>query len=66
MRSVPEFFLTKRSDGSRVTHTEASDAIMVAIAELLPPQQRGVFSDLEAYRNKLAGVMSPLPRKEKG
>ena len=62
----PFVVLTKRSDGSRVTHNEASDAIMVAIAELLPPQQRGVFSDLEAYRNKLAGVMSPLPRKEKG
>ena len=62
----PFVVLTKRADGSRVTHNEASDAIMVAIAELLPPQQRGVFSDLEAYRHKLAGVMSPLPRKEKG
>jgi len=62
----PFVVLTKRADGTRVKHDEASEAIMVAIAELLPPQQRGLFSDLEAYRNKLAGVMSPLPRKEKG
>ncbi len=44
----PFVVLTKRADGSRVSHDEASDAIMVAIAELLPPEQRGVFSDLES------------------
>jgi 1-acyl-sn-glycerol-3-phosphate acyltransferase len=52
----PFVILTKRADGSRVTHDEASDVIMVAIAELLPPEQRGQFSDLETYRKKLAGV----------
>jgi 1-acyl-sn-glycerol-3-phosphate acyltransferase len=52
----PFVILTKRVDGSRVRHDEASEAIMVAIAELLPPQQRGLFSDLETYRKKLAGV----------
>jgi 1-acyl-sn-glycerol-3-phosphate acyltransferase len=52
----PFVVLTKRADGSRVTHNEASDAIMLAIAELLPPEQRGLFSDLETYRKKLAGV----------
>src|SRR6266566_1489731 len=48
--------LQKRADGSRVSHDEASDAIMVAIAALLPPEQRGVFSDLESHRKRLAGV----------
>jgi 1-acyl-sn-glycerol-3-phosphate acyltransferase len=52
----PFVILTKRADGSRVTHDEASDVIMVAIAELLPPEQRGHFSDLDSYRKKLAGV----------
>ena len=46
----------KRADGTRVSHEEASEAIMVAIAELLPPQQRGVYSDLEAYQQRLNGV----------
>jgi 1-acyl-sn-glycerol-3-phosphate acyltransferase len=55
----PFVVLTKRADGSRVTHNEASDAIMLAIAVLLPPEQRGVFSDLEMYRKKLAGATKP-------
>ena len=55
----PFVILTKRADGSRVTHDEASEAIMVAIAELLPPEQRGVFSDLESLRQRLAGVTVP-------
>jgi hypothetical protein len=33
---------------------------MVAIAELLPPEQRGVFSDLEGLRRRLAGVTKPV------
>ena len=55
----PFVVLQKRADGRRVTHDEASDAIMLAIAELLPPEQRGVFSDLEALRARLAGVTMP-------
>jgi 1-acyl-sn-glycerol-3-phosphate acyltransferase len=55
----PFVILTKRADGSRVTHDEASDVIMVAIAELLPQEQRGQFSDLDSYRKKLAGVTRP-------
>jgi 1-acyl-sn-glycerol-3-phosphate acyltransferase len=55
----PFVVLTKRVDGTRVRHDEASEAIMVAIAELLPPEQRGLFSDLETYRKKLAGVTRP-------
>ena len=49
----------KRADGTRVTHQEASDAIMIAIAELLSPEQRGVFSDLDSHRKRLAGVTKP-------
>jgi 1-acyl-sn-glycerol-3-phosphate acyltransferase len=56
----PLLVLQKRADGRRVTHEEASDAIMLAIAELLPPDQRGVFSDLDAYRKKLEGVTRPV------
>jgi 1-acyl-sn-glycerol-3-phosphate acyltransferase len=62
----PFVILTKRADGTRVSHVDASEAIMVAIAELLPPEQRGVFNDLETYRKKLSGVTSPLPRKGEG
>lgn len=59
----PFVVLPKRADGTRVNHKEASDAIMVAIAELLPPDQRGVFTDLESLRKRLAGVTSPLVRR---
>lgn len=55
----PFLVLQKRSDGRRVTHEEASDAIMLAIAELLPPEQRGEFSDLDSLRQRLAGVTKP-------
>jgi 1-acyl-sn-glycerol-3-phosphate acyltransferase len=57
----PFVVLQKRADGSRVSHEEASDAIMVAIAELLPPEQRGAFTDLDSYRKLLAGVTAPIP-----
>lgn len=56
----PFVVLSKRANGTRVTHQEASDAIMVAIAELLPPEQRGAFSDLEAHQSRLAGVTRPV------
>ena len=49
----------KRPNGERVTHEEASEAIMVAIAELLPPEMRGRFSHLDSLRQRLAGVTSP-------
>jgi 1-acyl-sn-glycerol-3-phosphate acyltransferase len=55
----PFRILPKRTDGTRVSHDEASDAIMVAIAELLPPHQRGVYSDMDSLRQRLAGVTIP-------
>ena len=51
---------SKRPDGTRVSHQDAADAIMVQIAELLPPAQRGEFADLPALRRRLAGVTKPL------
>ena len=50
----------KRPDGTRVSHQDASDAIMVRIAELLPPEMRGEFSDLEAARRRLEGITSAV------
>lgn len=45
-----------RSDGRRVTNQEASDAIMVRIAELMPPDARGDYADLDRWRAELEGV----------
>jgi hypothetical protein len=33
---------------------------MLAIAELLPPERRGAYSDLEGLRKRLDGVTAPL------
>ena len=49
----------KRPDGEKVSHEDASDAIMVAIAELLPPDKRGRYSDLEGWKRRLEGVTAP-------
>jgi 1-acyl-sn-glycerol-3-phosphate acyltransferase len=51
---------SKREDGTRISHQEAADAIMLHIAELLPEQQRGEFSDLPSLRRRLAGVTQPV------
>lgn len=56
----PFLIATKRPDGARISPQEAADAIMVEIAELLPPHQRGAFSDLLSIRARLAGVSRPL------
>jgi 1-acyl-sn-glycerol-3-phosphate acyltransferase len=56
----PFLVATKRPDGTRISHEEASDAIMTAIAELLPPEQRGAFSDLDALHQRLDGVTKPV------
>jgi 1-acyl-sn-glycerol-3-phosphate acyltransferase len=50
----------RRPDGTRITHQEASDRIMLAIAELLPPEQRGVYSDLEQLRQRLEAVSTSV------
>jgi 1-acyl-sn-glycerol-3-phosphate acyltransferase len=52
----PFMVASKRPDGTRISHQEAADAIMVEIAALLPHEQRGAFSDLESHRRRLAGI----------
>ena len=55
----PFVVLHQRVTGERVTHEEASDAIMLRIAELLPPEKRGAFADLDSLRARLDGVTRP-------
>ena len=56
----PFLVASRRPDGTKVSHQEAADAIMVEIAEMLPPGQRGEFSDLQSHRRRLAGVTKPV------
>ncbi|MGH7882742.1 MAG: lysophospholipid acyltransferase family protein, partial [Candidatus Dormibacteraceae bacterium] len=46
--------------GGRVTNQAAADAIMLAIATMLPPEMRGVYQNLEEWEQRLTGVASPL------
>jgi 1-acyl-sn-glycerol-3-phosphate acyltransferase len=57
---APIVILQRRAtDDSRVSHEEAADAIMLAIAEVLPAEMRGEFSDLQGWKSRLAGVTRP-------
>ncbi|OLB85749.1 MAG: 1-acyl-sn-glycerol-3-phosphate acyltransferase [Chloroflexi bacterium] len=56
----PFLVLQRRADGTRISHEEAAEAIMLAIAELLPPEKRGLFSDLKALHARLDGVTKPV------
>lgn len=47
----------RRANGERISHEEASDVIMLAIAELLPPEKRGRYSDVEGWRRRLQGLV---------
>lgn len=51
-----------RPDGRRVTNQEASDAIMVRVAELMPEDVRGDYADLDRWRAELAGVWASAGR----
>jgi 1-acyl-sn-glycerol-3-phosphate acyltransferase len=55
----PFVVLNQRPNGSRVSHEEAADAIMLEIALLLPPEKRGAFNDVERLRRRLDGVTRP-------
>jgi 1-acyl-sn-glycerol-3-phosphate acyltransferase len=50
-------------DGRRVDHQDASDAIMLSIAELLPEELRGEFADLEAWRARVGALRQPVPSR---
>jgi 1-acyl-sn-glycerol-3-phosphate acyltransferase len=49
----------RRPDGSRVENQEAADAIMLAVAELLPAEARGAYAALDELRARLDGVWEP-------
>lgn len=49
----------RQPDGRRIENQEAADAIMLAIAELLPEDMRGGYADLEGLRSRLKGVSEP-------
>ncbi len=57
----PFLVLQRRPSGERVTHEDAADAIMLAISELLPPDKRGRYSDLDGWRKRLEGVTRSVP-----
>lgn len=52
---------SRRPDGRPVKYQEAADAIMLAIAELLPAELRGDYSDVDRLRAELAGVIQAPP-----
>jgi len=52
--------LQRRPSGERISHEEAADAIMLAIAELLPAEKRGAYTDVESLRRRLDGVSKTL------
>lgn len=51
----------RRPDGSRVGNQDAADAIMVAIARLLPPDLRGAYGDDPALQARVEGVLEEVP-----
>jgi 1-acyl-sn-glycerol-3-phosphate acyltransferase len=55
----PFIVRSRRPDGTRITREEAAEAIMLEIAELLPEYQRGAFSDVASWRERLKGVTAP-------
>jgi 1-acyl-sn-glycerol-3-phosphate acyltransferase len=57
---IPE----RTADGSRIDNQDASDAIMLAIAELLPAHARGEYADLDELRRRLHGMFEPTPARE--
>jgi hypothetical protein len=55
----PFYVLQRRPTGERISHEEAADAIMLHIAELLPPDRLGAYSDMESLKKRLEGVTTP-------
>ncbi len=51
------FRLPARTDeGAKVSAQDATDAVMLSIAELLPPDGRGRYSDVEQLRQRVGGL----------
>jgi 1-acyl-sn-glycerol-3-phosphate acyltransferase len=47
-------------DGRRVEYQDASDAIMLAIAEMLPEEMRGEYADLDSWRARVGALRQPV------
>jgi 1-acyl-sn-glycerol-3-phosphate acyltransferase len=57
---TPMRIRNQRPDGRRVRNQDAADAIMLAIARLLPPDMRGAYADIEALDARLQGIFEPV------
>lgn len=51
---------SRRPDGRKVENQDAADAIMLAVAEMLPPELRGVYSDLDGWRARVGDLAVPV------
>ena len=58
---VPFVIPARTRDGKRVGNQDAADAIMLSIAEMLPPELRGAFSDLDAWRARVGSLRQAGP-----
>jgi 1-acyl-sn-glycerol-3-phosphate acyltransferase len=56
---APFTVAARHGDGGRAGRQEASDAIMLAVAELLPAELRGEFADLDAWRRRVGDLRQP-------
>jgi 1-acyl-sn-glycerol-3-phosphate acyltransferase len=50
---------SRRPDGRKVEHQDAADVIMLAVAEMLPPELRGVYSDLAGWKARVGDLRQP-------
>jgi 1-acyl-sn-glycerol-3-phosphate acyltransferase len=55
----PFTLAVERPDGARTGYQEAADAVMLAVAELLPPELRGEFADLDGWRDRVGWLVHP-------
>jgi 1-acyl-sn-glycerol-3-phosphate acyltransferase len=52
----PFTLAAEHRDGRRATAQDGSDAIMLSVAELLPPPLRGELADLDAWRSRVGDL----------
>jgi 1-acyl-sn-glycerol-3-phosphate acyltransferase len=57
---VPFRIRDRGPDGKRVDNQDAADSIMLAVADLLPEEMRGVYADVEDRREALEGLRAPV------
>lgn len=52
----PFTLAAEHAGGVRASHQHAADAIMLSVAELLPPELRGELADLDDWRRRVGGL----------